>query len=143
MAVVPEVNKRVLTHPLWLGQMTRACLIHSLNPMDEGRIVLRVSYQRPGWLRVGVEANWVAMQKCKGDGPGAGTGAGVLGKGEGEGRRGEGGWGVDCNGWSVWWVRSAALALGGEAGWSPSLDHSGARTLWFTVPAENIPEEDE
>ncbi|CAM9964456.1 unnamed protein product, partial [Choristocarpus tenellus] len=58
MVVAPDVSKLVLTHPVWLCQMTRACLQHSLHPDDEGLIELQVSYQSQGWLRVGVEADW-------------------------------------------------------------------------------------
>lgn len=41
-------------------QMTRACLIHALHPDEEKTVILRVSYARPGVMRVGVEAMWRA-----------------------------------------------------------------------------------
>lgn len=50
-------------------QMTRACLIHALHPDEEESVILRVSYARPGWMRVGVEALWrVAGPIGSGDG---------------------------------------------------------------------------
>lgn len=51
--------------------MTRACLIHALHPDEEEGVILSVSYARPGWMRVGVEALWrVAGPKGGGDGAG-------------------------------------------------------------------------
>lgn len=55
-----------------LRQMTRACLLHALHPDEEETVILRVSYARPGWMRVGIEALWRVA------GP-AGGGGGVDG----------------------------------------------------------------
>lgn len=43
---------------------------------------------------------------------------------------------------AVWWVRAAALALGGEADYDRSKDKEGFHELWFTIPAENMPEDE-
>lgn len=52
--------------------MARACLIHALHPDENERVILRVSYARPGILRVGVEAVWRAMGAAS-DGKDAGV----------------------------------------------------------------------
>lgn len=44
---------------------------------------------------------------------------------------------------AAWWVRAAALSLGGEADYDRSADRSDAHELWFTIPAENLPEEEQ
>lgn len=41
----------------------------------------------------------------------------------------------------AWWVRAAALALGGEADYDRSKDREGFHELWFTIPAENVPDD--
>lgn len=38
--------------------MTRACLIHALHPDENESVILRISYVKPGLMRVGVEAAW-------------------------------------------------------------------------------------
>lgn len=43
---------------------------------------------------------------------------------------------------AAWWVRAAALALGGEADYDSSPDRPGSNELWFSIPAENIPDEE-
>ena len=53
-------------------QMTRACLIHALHPEEDDSVILRVSYTKKGWMRVGVEAVWrVAGPTGGGEGDGA------------------------------------------------------------------------
>ncbi|CAN0476117.1 unnamed protein product, partial [Ectocarpus sp. 12 AP-2014] len=44
---------------------------------------------------------------------------------------------------AAWWVRAAALALGGEADYDRSRDRDGFHELWFTIPAENVPDDDD
>eukprot|EP00904_Undaria_pinnatifida_P012028 jgi/Undpi1/7956/HiC_scaffold_24.g10428.m1 len=133
MRVSADVNKHVRTFRLWLSQMTRACLIHALHPDENGKVILRVSFPRPGYLRVGVEAVWRA--------------AGVQGGGGGE-EGGGGGAPRFLSGWdrdmpaAAWWVRAAALALGGEADYDRSPDRPGSNELWFAIPAENISDEE-
>ena len=39
---------------------------------------------------------------------------------------------------AAWWVRAAALSLGGEADYSFSTHTPGFHELWFTLPAENV-----
>lgn len=39
-------------------------------------------------------------------------------------------------------MRAAALALGGEADYDRSKDREGFHELWFTIPAENIPDDE-
>lgn len=48
--------------------MTRACLIHALHPDEEESVVLRVSYSKKGWMRVGVEAVWRVVGRTEGGG---------------------------------------------------------------------------
>ena len=43
---------------------------------------------------------------------------------------------------AAWWVRAAALALGGEADYDSSPDRPGSNELWFSIPAENISDEE-
>lgn len=48
--------------------MTRACLIHALHPDEDDSVILRVSYAKPGLMRVGIEAVWrVAGSRAGGD----------------------------------------------------------------------------
>eukprot|EP00903_Cladosiphon_okamuranus_P012090 g11349.t1 len=136
LRVASDVNKSVRTYCLWLSQMTRACLIHALHPDEKESVILRVSYARPGWMRIGVEALWrVAGPLESGDGS-----DGAAGQRQG-GRRTLSGWDRDMPS-GAWWVRAAALALGGEADYDRSKDREGFHELWFTIPAENIPDGD-
>ncbi|CAM9319366.1 unnamed protein product, partial [Ascophyllum nodosum] len=127
LKVSPHVAKMVKTFRLWLSQMTRACLIHSLHPEEKSTVTLRVHYARPGLLRVGVEAIWRVRATGKG------------GKGLASRQR--------LTGWdnempeAAWWVRAAALSLGGEADYSFSTHTPGFHELWFTLPAENVSDE--
>ncbi len=48
--------------------MTRACLISALHPEEEDSVILRVSYSKKGWMRVGVEAIWRVTGRTGGGG---------------------------------------------------------------------------
>ncbi|CAM9835735.1 unnamed protein product, partial [Scytosiphon promiscuus] len=152
LRVAADVEKHVRTYRLWLSQMTRACLIHALHPDENESVILRVSYVESGLMRVGIEAIWRAAatdaRRGRGNGSGGSSGGGggegallQTGEREREGPRILSGWDRDMPA-AVWWVRAAALALGGEADYDRSKDKEGFHELWFTIPADNIPEDE-
>eukprot|EP00752_Nemacystus_decipiens_P011662 g10350.t1 len=134
LRVAADVDKVVKTYSLWLSQMTRACLLHALHPDEKESVILRVSYTRPGWMRVGIEALWRVAAPANGNGDGYDRGA----EPRQEERRTLSGWDRDMPE-GAWWVRAAALSLGGEADYDRSKDREGFHELWFTIPAENVP----
>ncbi|CAM9131909.1 unnamed protein product [Ectocarpus fasciculatus] len=140
LRVAADVDKSVKTYRLWLSQqMTRACLIHALHPDEDDSVILRVSYARPGLMRVGIEAVWRVAGSRAGGGGSGGDGASADQR---EAPRVLSGWDRDMPA-AAWWVRAAALALGGEADYDRSRDREGFHELWFTIPAENVPDDDD
>ncbi|CAN0172311.1 unnamed protein product [Ectocarpus sp. 6 AP-2014] len=140
LRVAADVDKSVKTYRLWLSQqMTRACLIHALHPEEDDSVILRVSYARPGLMRVGIEAVWRVAGSRAG---GGGSGDDGTSTDQREAPRVLSGWDRDMPA-AAWWVRAAALALGGEADYDKSRDREGFHELWFTIPAENVPDDDD
>ncbi|CAB1117856.1 unnamed protein product [Ectocarpus sp. CCAP 1310/34] len=139
LRVAANVDKSVKIYRLWLSQMTRACLIHALHPDEDDSVILRVSYARPGLMRVGIEAVWRVAGSRTGSGGSWGDGTSADHR---EAPRVLSGWDRDMPA-AVWWVRAAALALGGEADYDRSRDREGFHELWFTIPAENVPDDDD
>ncbi|CBJ26522.1 conserved unknown protein [Ectocarpus siliculosus] len=139
LRVAADVDKSVKTYRLWLSQMTRACLIHALHPDEDDSVILRVSYARPGLMRVGIEAVWRVAGSREGGGGSGGDGTSADQR---EAPRVLSGWDRDMPA-AAWWVRAAALALGGEADYDRSRDREGFHELWFTIPAENVPDDDD
>ncbi|CAM9216135.1 unnamed protein product [Ectocarpus sp. 13 AM-2016] len=139
LRVAADVDKSVKTYRLWLSQMTRACLIHALHPDEDDSVILRVSYARPGLMRVGIEAVWRVAGSRAGGGGSGGDGTSADHR---EAPRVLSGWDRDMPA-AAWWVRAAALALGGEADYDRSRDRDGFHELWFTIPAENVPDDDD
>lgn len=77
--------------------MTRACLIHALHPDENESVILRVSYARPGLMRVGIEAVWrvAAGSRSTGGDQDGGVGDGAAASENKEGPRMLSGWDRD------------------------------------------------